>query len=322
MRLVGHVQSLHRYPVKSMVGEDVRSVNVTSSGLEGDRAWAVRNLEAREQQGARRLPGLLGVVSMSQTPGDPSSSGPPLLRFPDGETLVADDPRASERLSEHLGKRVKLVPLAPRSNLAHYRLGRLSADGAELRREFGMLAGEDAPDMSNIPFRKLAQLSVFATPPGTYFDAFPLHLITTSSLRYVRSQSGNANIDARRYRPNVVIDSGDSEGLIEAGWEGARLELGGCEIHVEARTIRCSIPGRAQAIEGIGADKDVIRAVAQHADRHLGVYATVIRGGSVSRGDPVHLFPRAERPVADRLRQMQRGVIRRIFGHLLRDPEA
>ena len=322
MSLIGHVHSLHRYPVKSMVGEDLRSVNVTTNGVEGDRAWAARNLEAREQQGARRLPGLLGIVAMSRTPGDPSSSGPPLLRFPDGETTLVDDPRASERLSEHLGTRVKLVPLAPGSDLAHYRLGRLSADGAELRRELGVLAGEDAPDMSSIPFRKLAQLSIFATPPGTYFDVFPLHLLTTSSLRYVHTQSGNANIDARRYRPNVVIDTGEADGLVEAGWEGARLEVGGCEIQVEARTIRCSIPGRAQAIDGIGADKDVIRAVAQHADRHLGVYATVLRPGSVSLGDPVHLFPRAERPVTDGLRKMQRGLIRRIFGHLLRDPEA
>jgi hypothetical protein len=72
-----------------------------------------------------------------------------------------------------------------------------------------------------------------------------MHLLTTSSLRYVRTESGNGNIDARRYRPNVVIDS----------------------------------------------------------------------------GDPVHLFPRSERPVADRLRRMQQSLIQCIFGHLLRDPE-
>jgi uncharacterized protein YcbX len=126
--------------------------------------------------------------------------------------------------------------------LAHYRLRRLSADGAALRRELG----------------------------------------------YVRARSGNGNIGPRRYRPNVVIDSGESEGLIEAEWEGARLEVGGCEILVEARTIRCSIPGRAQAIDGIGADKDVIRAVAEHADR---------------------------------LKRVRRSLIGRIFGRLLRDPE-
>lgn len=72
-----------------------------------------------------------------------------------------------------------------------------------------------------------------------------MHLLTTSSLRYVRTESENGNIDARRYRPNVVIDS----------------------------------------------------------------------------GGPVHHFPRSERPVADRLRRMQQSLIRRIFGHLLRDPE-
>lgn len=322
MRLVGHVQSLHRYPVKSMVGEDLRSADVTTSGVAGDRAWAARNLEAREQQGARRLPGLLGIIATSGEANGASSSSAPMIHFPDGETFRADDPRASERLGEHLGKRVELVPLAPRTNLAHYRLGRLSADGAELRREFGVLAGEDAPDLSSFPFRKLVELGIFATPPGTYFDAYPLHLLTTSSLRYVRTQSGNRNIDARRYRPNVVIDTADCEGLIEADWEGARLEVGACELRVEARTIRCSIPGRAQAVDGIGADKEVIRAVAQHADRHMGVYASVACAGTVRLGDPVHLFPSNARPVADRLRRAQQGLIRRIFGHLLRDPDA
>lgn len=98
--------------------------------------------------------------------------------------------------------------------------------------------------------------------------------------------------------------------------------MGACELSVEARTIRCSIPGRAQAIDGIGADKDVIRAVAQHADRHLGVYASEARAGTVRLGDPVHLFPRSERPVADRLRRVEQALIRRILRQLLRDPEA
>lgn len=53
MRLIGHVQSLHRYSVKSMVGEDLRSAEVTTNGVAGDRAWTARNLEAREQQGAQ-----------------------------------------------------------------------------------------------------------------------------------------------------------------------------------------------------------------------------------------------------------------------------
>lgn len=319
METIGQVLSLHRYPVKSMVGEDLQQARVGVRGVEGDRVWAVRNLVVGEQQGARKLPKLLGIVATTQGDGNLASSGPPVLRFPDGEQIRADDPRASERLSEHVGKSVALVPLAPRSDLGHYRLGKLT-HGAELRREMGVLPGEDAPDMSSLPFKKLSELGVFATPPGTYVDAYPLHVLTTSSLRFVASRSGNPHIDARRYRPNVVVDSGPAEQLLEAAWEGAELRIGECLVRVEAPTVRCSIPGRAQALPGIDADKDVVRAVARHADRHLGAYATVVRAGQIRVGDPVQLRPAVRRPIARGLRRLERAVIRRVLGRMMKDP--
>lgn len=297
-----------------MVGEDLPSVNIGVEGIPGDRAWAVRNLELGEQQGARQLPKLLGLTASLSEVG-----AAPLVGFPDGEALLADDKRASERISEHVGKRVALVPLEPASSTAHYKKASTKLNASELQRELGILPGEDAPDLARLPFRKLAQLGLYMTPPGTYFDAFPLHLLTSSSLRYVAEHSGNPNIDSRRYRPNIVIDTGDEAGLLEAAWEGATLEAGDCVIRVEAQTIRCSIPGRAQAIEGIDADKGVVRAVAQHAERHLGVYATVERAGAVRVGDEVTLLPSRRAPIADGMRRAQRLLVRAIVNRLLRD---
>lgn len=301
-----------------MVGEDLETAPVSRDGVQGDRAWAVRNLDVGEQQGARKLPKLLGIQATSAAVDSGRAPAAPVLRFPDGETIPADDPRASSRVSDHLGKKVELVPLAPRSNLSHYRLGRF-IDGADLRREMGVLPGEDAPDMSSLPFKKLSELGIFATPPGTYFDAYPIHVLTTASLGFVASRSGNANIDARRYRPNIVIDSGEREGLLEAEWEGSRIEVGDCLFAVEAPTVRCSMPGRAQALPGIDADKGVVRAVAEHANRHLGAYATVVRGGQIRVGDPVHLLPAPTRPVARGFRRVERAFSRRVLNWMMRE---
>ena len=304
-----------------MVGEDLNTAIVSKAGIPNDRAWAVRNVDVGEQQGARKIPALLGLVATTATEDGRSPATPPLIRFPDGEELRADDPRASERVSAHVGKRVEIVPLAPASNLAHYRQARLATDGAELWKEMGVLAGEDVPDMSSLPLKKLAQLGVFVTPPGTYFDAYPLHILTTSSLDFLGESLGGVRIDPRRYRPNVVIDSAEMQGLVEASWEGAHLEMGECRFRVEASTVRCSVPGRAQAVEGIGADEEIVRVVAQHAERHLGVYASIEQPGRVRVGDSVRLVPRRNRPIADAVRRAERSLTRGILRRALGDPD-
>lgn len=301
-----------------MVGEALDAADIGPLGVPGDRIWAARNLEIGEQQGARKLPGLLRfTASLSD-----ERSDVPLISFPDGSSLAADDPAASERLSGALRKRVKLVPLEPISNKAHFRNANRNLDAAALRKELGVVPGEEAPDLSSLGFRKLIELGTYATPPGTYFDAYPLHVLTTGSLRYVTARADNPNVDARRYRPNVLIDTGDAEALLEADWEGCALEMGQCRIRIEARTIRCSIPGRAQAGEGLGADKTVVRAVAEHADRHLGVYATVEKSGRVQVGDAVRLVPPPPRPVADRVQGAGQLLVRAVVRFLLRDRPA
>lgn len=312
---VGTVRSLQRYPVKSMVGESLDELEVSASGIPGDRTWAVRNLDVGEQQGARKLPRLLGLRAWFSA----EDAATPIIGFPDGTTLRADSDEASEKVGAHVGANVELVTLQSPSDLSHFRNARLVLNFSKLREELGVSSGEHAPDISSLGLRKLVELFTYATPPGTYFDAYPLHVLTTSSLRYVSEHSGNSNVDARRYRPNVVIDSGDAEGLLEPDWEGASVEIGECRIRIEARTIRCSIPGRAQAIEGIGADKDVVRAVADHADRHLGAYASIERPGRIGVGDPVRLLERRERPLEDGVRRVQQSVVRAAVRFFLGD---
>ena len=304
-----------------MVGEEPPEIEVTRSGVLADRAWAARNLDLGEQQGARKLPRLL-LLRAWYPEGSVPGEEPPLIGFPDGTSLPADSQEACERVSEQVGARVELVPLPLGGDRSHFENASRALDAPRLRKELGVQPGEPAPDLSTLGFRKLLVLSRYATPPGSYVDVYPVHVLTTSSLRYVATRSANPNVDSRRYRPNVVIDTGTTPALLEPDWESAFLDVGNCRLRIETRTIRCSVPGRAQAIEGIEADKAVIRAVAEHADRHLGAYATVERPGTVRVGDVVRLGPRSVRPVARTVRKVQQSVVRAAVRALLRDRPA
>lgn len=103
----GALRSLYRYPVKSLLGEQPASVRVDGRGVTGDRLWSVRDGDGRLGSGKttrrfRRMDGLLGLSARYD--GDL-----PVVDFPDGRSVRADDPVIHEALSAHLGQQVRLV---------------------------------------------------------------------------------------------------------------------------------------------------------------------------------------------------------------------
>ncbi len=310
---VGTVAELWRYPVKSMGGERLASSAVDQRALHADRMWAVRDLELGAVTTARRLPALLGCTAR-YVEEPPAGVGPGdvahvVVTFPDGtEVASTDGDRMDARLSELAGKSVTLVPLPPLDDKAAYR--GVLASKKDIRKQFGLRDDEPLPDFTMFPVRKLAELAVFATPIGIFADAYPLHVVTTSSLRTMAALGGD--FDVRRFRPNVVVDS-ELEGLAEQEWLGGVLRSDDVTMDVEIPTIRCTIPLREQA--GVAADPQVMRTVSRHGDRCFGVYADVAAGGTLRVGSPVDFEPPAEQGavsasvgrLADRVR---RGAIR------------
>lgn len=286
---VGTVAALWRYPVKSMGGESVASSVLDQRALHGDRMWAVRDLELDAVTTARRLPSLLACTArfVEEPPEGvgPGDVVPVVVTFPDGSEVVSTDPSTMDRrLSEVAGKPVTLVPLPPLTDRAAYR-GVLSSK-KDLRQQFGVADDEPLPDLSMFPLRKLAQLSVYATPVGIFADAYALHVVTTSSLQAMAAHGGD--FDVRRFRPNIVVDS-PHEGLVEQEWIGGELSAGDVRARIEIPTIRCTIPLREQA--GVPADPAVMRTVSQQGERCLGVYADITGPGLLRVGDEVHLDP-------------------------------
>src|ERR671916_272755 len=205
--IVGRVKEVWRYPFKSMAGERLEAAAVGARGLWGDRGWALRDEEAGEIRGAKISPALMLCAARYREEPAPEGAPPHAdITLPDGTETSTDDARVNELLSGLLGRRVTLWPLRPASDRAHYRRAipaarvvgflsrsrnfrrlaigamRLVGKDKELRDDFGREPGEPLPDLSALP----AEIFEFTSPPGTYFDAFPIHLLTTASLGAMR----------------------------------------------------------------------------------------------------------------------------------------
>ena len=284
---VGTVIEIWRYPVKSMGGEELARTAIGPLGLPGDRGWAVRDEVAGEMRGAKKFPVLLQCTARYEEEPTVECVPPAEITFPGGDRMRSVDPRAAARLSELLGRRVTLWPLEPPDNRDHYR--RVPPDGgemeADLRAVFGRLPDEPLPDLSVFP----PELFEFTSPLGTYFDAFPLHLLTTASLRELAGRTPGSRFDRRRFRPNVLIEpAAGATGLVETAWCGRDLRIGAVTVRVEMPCIRCSMTVQPQG--DLPKDPAVLRTIVRDAEQSLGVYARVVSAGTIAVGAAVELI--------------------------------
>jgi hypothetical protein len=215
------------------------------------------------------------------------------------------------RLSELVGSEVRLEPIPPPSDKDAYRAPRETK--ADIRAHFGLAEDEPLPDFSVFPLRKLADLNRYVTPVGSLFDAYPVHVITRASLAAMAALTPGADFDVRRFRPNLVVDTEPGEELPENSWCNADLDLPNAGLHGEIPTLRCVMPTREQ--RELPTDIQVLRTVAKHANRCLGIYATVSSPGTIGVGDEIVVRRPASpsRPTAMTrvgARSLKRGVLR------------
>lgn len=286
MPIVGRVSEVWRYPVKSMGGERLERAQVGRRGVVGDRGWALRDEKAGEIRGAKKLPETLRCSARYLS--EPAAGGvpPAEITLPDGTRLRSDDPAAAARLSDLLGRPVTLWPLQPEEAKDHYRRARPDNPDmlTELREIFGRTADEPLPDLSVFP----PEIMEFTSPLGTYFDAFPLHLLTTASLAAMAERTPGARFDVRRFRPNFLVEPNPGlSGLVENDWCGQTLRLGQARIKIEIPCVRCLMPTLPQG--DLPKDPAVLRTIVRDAGQNLGVYATVVTAGAVTVGDRVEI---------------------------------
>jgi len=276
------VSQLWRYPVKSMVGGRVDSIELDELGIVGDRTWAARDLERGGIRGAKKIGSLMRLAARDVDDGHVE------ITLPDGSTVLTTDIEVDERVSAALDHRVQLERLRPADDLDHYRRGAPDSDDvvAELRGIFGREDDEPFPDFSVFP----PIIAEFESPPGTYYDVFPLMVMTEAALGALVSALPDSNVDIRRFRPSMVVDTGgDGTGAATPGhpefeWTGRRATIGSATIEFGAPCPRCVMVTR-EISDDIPTDRAVLRHIVRELDQNLGVYATIVTPGTVGVGD-------------------------------------
>ena len=286
---IGSVVALWRYPVKSMMGEEVNACHADVRGLDGDRAYALLDVETGKVASAKQprlWARLFDCRAAFVEPPEPGKPVPPVrLTLPDGAIVRSDEPGVDEALSKMLGRPVRLAGSAP--------------EGARFE--------EYWPDIEGLsPEGHRDTVTEFpvaeGAPRGTFFDVSAFHLVTTQALDALRRAYPEGRIEPRRFRPNLIIRAeGRGEGFVENEWVGRVLGIGASlKVKVLIPTMRCVMTTLAQG--DLPDDPGILRATVRAnripiRDRGrypcVGVYGSLARrlssSGEIRRGDPVAL---------------------------------
>ena len=278
--MLGTVAAVRRYPVKSMLGEDVDAGDVTFTGLADDRRLAVISRTTGKIASAKFPRLWRDLLTVSAAADEGTGDGAVRIMLPEGKTIWSNDADVDAVLSDLLDEPVTLIATPP--------------PGAALDRAVPEAVLRDGVD-AQVP-AELMELGG-GGPPGTFVDFAPLHLLTTSTLDLIAELSPHGRADLQRYRPNVVVRT-SAPGFTENDWLERNIRIGDAlVIRVIARTPRCAVPTLAHG--ALPRDPDALRVLARHnrvepldsldPEPCAGVYAEVLRPGRIRTGDAVRL---------------------------------
>lgn len=289
---VGTIRALWRFPVKSMLGEELDAADLTVGGIVGDRAYAIRDRETGKVASAKhskRWPNLLDCRAAFVDPPRTGDELPPVrIELADGNSVLSDAADVDAVLSRFFGRDVELAHAAQNGytiDQYHPDLENYDPDG---HRDEVVEAQLGAAFFNE---RGLPS----AVRDDSFFDLYPLSVLTTSTLDQLGELEPQSRFDVRRFRMNVIVDTPE-RGFVENGWLGRTLAIGD-DVHlgVSLPDPRCCMPGLPQ--EDLPKDSRILKALAQHNRIDVagalypcaGVYAVAEATGAIRKDDRVSL---------------------------------
>jgi uncharacterized protein YcbX len=262
MSIIGRVDSLWRYPVKSMRGEEMKEMFAGYAGVYGDRLFAFESSASH-----KGFPFFTGRDQREMIRYRP--------RFRNPEK-AARPVNLSE--AEKLGSGVNPIP----------------AHASEL------MIDVDAPDGNTFAIDDPALIAnlrsnldenhdlTLLRSDKAMTDCRPLSIFTIQSAQKLAEETG-LTVDKRRFRANVYLDLKSFGGFAEDQFVGRSLRIGTKVIvAVLQRDARCMMitldPDTAEKTPAI------LKAVAQAHEGMAGVYGAVLAEGMIRQGDPVELL--------------------------------
>ena len=273
------VATLWRYPVKSMMGEELNGAEITTGGLLGDRAYALVDVETGNVISAKnpkKWPDFFAYRAAYTAPPAQNGLQSVWITLPDGTVLCSDQKDIDNNLSRALGNKVELRSQSPAE--------------AKLEQFWPEYEGE-ANEVSS-------EAVAGDAPQGTFFDYAALHLLTTSSIAAMQKHYPEGRFEVRRFRPNMMIDTAGMDGFVENDWVGKTIKIGNnlC-LQITDPCPRCVMPTLAQGDlpqdngifkNGIAKNKPLVPFAGKELPS-VGVYARVLTPGWVKRGDAVSI---------------------------------
>jgi uncharacterized protein YcbX len=260
--IVGKVESLWRYPVKSMRGEELDEMFAGYAGVYGDRLFAFESSAAPK--------------------------GFPFFTGRDQRQMIRY--RARFRNPE---KAARPVNLSEAETLSP-NLNPISADASELIVDVetpdGKIFAIDDPaliDNLRLNIDEKHELTLLRSDKAIT-DCRPLSIFAVQTAKKVGEETGE-NVDKRRFRANVYVDLTNADGFAEDEFVGCSLRIGAkVTVAVLQRDARCMMitldPDTAEKTPAI------LKAVAQAHEGMAGVYGAVLAEGLIRKGDPVELL--------------------------------
>ena len=266
---LGSVVALWRYPVKSMMGEELNAAHITERGLLGDRAFAVvdrSNGKVVSAKNPRKWPNLFEFRATLVEPPRPGERIPPVrITLPNGTIATNQQSDLEQILSDALGREVTLATTPSQTpSLEEY-----------------------WPDLDGLAHRET--VTDESMPAGTFFDLAAVHVLTTATIDRLRDLYPQGRFEVRRFRPNIVVEPASGEkAFVENDWIGHTLALGDeVRLSITGPCPRCVMTTLPQG--DLPRDPGILRTAAQHNQVNVGVYADVVQGGTIRRGDRARL---------------------------------
>jgi uncharacterized protein len=290
---VGTVEALWRFPVKSMLGEELDAADLSQRGVVGDRAYALRDKQTGKVASAKHAklwPDLLKCRASFVAPPRAGSELPSArIDLADGTSVLSDAPDADAVLSRFFGRDVELASAADHG----YTIDQYHPDVEDYDPEGHQDEVVEA-QLGAAFFNERGLPS--AVPEDSFFDLYPVSVLTTSTLDRLGELEPESEFDVRRFRMNVIVGLPE-RGFVENDWVGHSIAIGEeVRLGVALPDPRCCMPSVEQ--EDLPRDPKILKALARHNRIDVagalfpcaGVYAVAESTGTIRKNDRVSLI--------------------------------